>query len=133
MHFLFMGRVHVMQQYKGPLDDSERGKSANKNVQRGRSSSDEPNTVHKVIEIELKEEEGGNQRECHICLSSYEDGEDICYPKNGCCQHIFHKNCISEWLLKHDDCPCCRRRFIGLLEKLEIGEGGKVQRDVPNE
>jgi RING-H2 zinc finger domain len=29
------------------------------------------------------------------------------------CSHLFHKICISEWLLTNQDCcPICRRNFL---------------------
>jgi len=24
------------------------------------------------------------------------------------CPHMFHKECLTEWLQLHDKCPCCR-------------------------
>lgn len=35
-------------------------------------------------------------------------GEDICWSKNETCPHAFHVQCITLWLMNHDDCPMCR-------------------------
>lgn len=43
---------------------------------------------------------------CPICLCSYEEGELLVSSKH--CSHLFHKECILEWLEKHEHCPCCR-------------------------
>ena len=60
--------------------------------------------------------EGEEQTACHICLGDYECGEEVCLLQNPYCTHVFHKECISEWLLKHNECPCCRRYFLGVDE-----------------
>jgi hypothetical protein len=45
--------------------------------------------------------------------------------------HFFHKNCISEWLVTHEECPCCRHFFLFFVENdgdLEMFEGRSEQR-----
>jgi hypothetical protein len=51
---------------------------------------------------------------CAICIMEYQDGEDICCSHNEQCKHVFHRDCIMEWLLRHDECPCCRHNFLSL-------------------
>ena len=47
--------------------------------------------------------------ECCICLEEYNPGETICLPITQECNHIFHHECIQEWILmNHDRCPLCR-------------------------
>lgn len=45
--------------------------------------------------------------ECSVCLSSFEDGEEIRKVKQ--CNHSFHKHCLNAWF-RHDrtTCPLCR-------------------------
>lgn len=44
---------------------------------------------------------------CLVCLGDYEDGE-ICRQITSC-SHIFHKECIDEWLTTgRNTCPLCR-------------------------
>ncbi|THD28410.1 hypothetical protein D915_000756 [Fasciola hepatica] len=43
---------------------------------------------------------------CAICVRSYEIGETCATLP---CFHIFHAQCIREWLLKQATCPICRR------------------------
>ena len=50
----------------------------------------------------------GNEtsKECNICMDNYKKEEDITILP---CEHIFHKNCIKDWLCKEKvTCPVCR-------------------------
>lgn len=50
---------------------------------------------------------------CPICLNDYVNNDDeIAYSKNQACYHYFHKNCIMEWLLLHEECPICRCIYL---------------------
>jgi len=53
---------------------------------------------------------------CDICLANYERGEEVCSSLNPRCVHVFHKECIVEWLVKSDKCPVCRRNFLSAKE-----------------
>ncbi|CAO1616709.1 unnamed protein product [Parajaminaea phylloscopi] len=45
--------------------------------------------------------------ECPICLCNFEEGEMVRLLP---CQHLFHKTCVDEWLIKIKKfCPSCRR------------------------
>lgn len=55
--------------------------------------------------------------ECAICLCGYEKGDTIVTSCNPECPHVFHLECIVEWLVKMQEgtpCPCCRRTFVEL-------------------
>ena len=49
---------------------------------------------------------------CTICLCDYEEGDEIASSPNSKCKHSYHKECILEWLMKHDNCPCCRVDYL---------------------
>eukprot|EP00984_Skeletonema_dohrnii_P022948 scaffold12062_cov98-Skeletonema_dohrnii-CCMP3373.AAC.1 len=71
---------------------------------------------------------------CAICLSEYEKCDRVCWSSNTECSHVFHEDCILQWLissgkkrsmnefftrhptdeilLKNEFCPCCRQDFI---------------------
>jgi hypothetical protein len=59
------------------------------------------------------DEYGAIERDCcAICLVEYEDGDEISWSHNSYCGHAFHHDCIIEWLLTSDECPCCRRNYL---------------------
>ncbi|PKU76694.1 RING-H2 finger protein ATL8 [Dendrobium catenatum] len=59
----------------------------------------------------MKHEVGGGEaedaQECVICLSAFNDGEEV--KKLPSCGHLFHAVCIDMWLNSHSSCPLCRR------------------------
>ena len=59
-------------------------------------------------------EECGNIsiRNCAICLEVFVPNDVICTSNNPDCDHIYHHECIFNWLLKNEDCPCCRRDYL---------------------
>jgi len=67
---------------------------------------------------------------CPICLSEFKIGEEICWPSNKTCVHAFHKDCMTGWLMKNDECPCCRKGYLDGQEKTEIATVSTV--DVRN-
>jgi hypothetical protein len=50
---------------------------------------------------------------CAICLSQFKPQQLVCESNNSSCRHIFHKDCMVDWLTKlHDDCPMCREVYL---------------------
>jgi hypothetical protein len=50
---------------------------------------------------------------CAICLSHFKPQQLVCESNNSSCRHIFHKDCMIDWLTKnHDDCPMCREVYL---------------------
>ncbi|XP_021287691.1 NEP1-interacting protein 1 isoform X3 [Herrania umbratica] len=53
---------------------------------------------------------------CSICLQELKDGELARnLPR---CGHIFHLNCIDEWLSRQGTCPMCREQVCNDAEEL---------------
>jgi hypothetical protein len=53
-----------------------------------------------------------NPSSCDVCLTEYEIGEEVCRSPNEDCHHVFHKECIVDWLMTRPTCPCCRRYYL---------------------
>lgn len=59
---------------------------------------------------EITEDDKLLNERCPICLVDYEV-EDTCRRLQ--CSHIFHKDCVDEWLItSHNSCPLCRKEGI---------------------
>lgn len=54
-------------------------------------------------QIELDEEDGGEK--CTICLSLFEIENDV---RRLPCMHLFHMDCVDQWLVTNKHCPICR-------------------------
>jgi hypothetical protein len=66
------------------------------------------------IHNDAEEEDEEKQDLCPICLEEYKDGDEICWSHSELCAHVFHRECVFEWLVRHDECPTCRQAFISL-------------------
>ena len=49
---------------------------------------------------------------CNICLEPFTENDEITTSIVSKCSHGFHRQCITDWLMKHNECPCCRGTFI---------------------
>ena len=73
--------------------------------------SDRADTPDNIVELGEKNDLH-SPKICPICMESYTDGDDIVWSFNEECNHVFHRECIVCWLMKHDDCPMCRSPYI---------------------
>ena len=71
-------------------------------------SSDGATTADAALSIE---DDGGadDADHCASCLGTFVTGDAIA-SSDQCC-HVFHQACISDWVLRNNHCPCCRRKF----------------------
>merc|ERR1719188_87701 len=56
----------------------------------------------KVTAYDIAANEGS---ECSICLGDLEVGEPALRIP---CGHLFHEECVKDWLKKSNECPVCR-------------------------
>eukprot|EP00542_Grammatophora_oceanica_P000686 CAMPEP_0194066606 /NCGR_PEP_ID=MMETSP0009_2-20130614/86116_1 /TAXON_ID=210454 /ORGANISM="Grammatophora oceanica, Strain CCMP 410" /LENGTH=300 /DNA_ID=CAMNT_0038719577 /DNA_START=233 /DNA_END=1136 /DNA_ORIENTATION=- len=91
-------------------------------MQRSKSDLLISSSRHVVISPTNKEpdqQDAATKAACPICLTDYVDGDEICWSHNERCNHVFHRECIVEWLTHHDECPCCRLNFLSLHDDAE--------------
>ena len=60
-------------------------------------------------------EDDGIDSTCSICLRTMSTDDDIRRPPS--CLHLYHKTCISDWLLQQDSCPLCRSSVLANVEQ----------------
>ena len=51
-----------------------------------------------------------DKKNCVICLEDFENGDNAIFLP---CIHLFHKDCILNWLKSHDNCPICKFKVSG--------------------
>ncbi|XP_047152511.1 E3 ubiquitin-protein ligase ATL6-like [Vigna umbellata] len=66
-----------------------------------------PTLEYSVVKIHKL---GKGTLECAVCLNEFEETETLrLIPK---CDHVFHPECIDEWLASHTTCPVCRANLV---------------------
>ena len=55
---------------------------------------------------------------CPICWENYSSEKRVTYFPG--CEHIYHTECIKEWVHGHNTCPTCRRTLTPAIEMPEI-------------
>jgi len=59
--------------------------------------------IERFTVVQFKSNSENEKTSCMICLSDFEDGEEIMILP--CCLNKFHNMCISKWLEDHNTCP----------------------------
>ena len=65
--------------------------------------------IHEVSHLLLneKEDETEEHKTCSICQQPIE--WDSIIRRINICNHVYHVNCIDQWLVENNTCPTCRR------------------------
>ena len=52
----------------------------------------------------------GEIESCAICLDDFKEGDGKQIAELSCNEkHIYHLDCLSEWVKKNENCPICRQ------------------------
>ncbi|KAH7850281.1 hypothetical protein Vadar_030295 [Vaccinium darrowii] len=70
---------------------------------------------------------GKGALECAVCLNEFEDHETLRLLPY--CSHVFHCDCIGEWLSSHVTCPVCRADVSESLHTSLNPDWGRVSCD----
>ncbi|KAG5680682.1 hypothetical protein PVAND_010176 [Polypedilum vanderplanki] len=66
----------------------------------------EINTLpHKYKKLRRTSETDEDSEKCTICLSQFEIDNDV---RRLPCMHLFHRDCVDQWLVTSKHCPICR-------------------------
>lgn len=60
---------------------------------------------HITNNLESIKYEGTDIHECNVCIENILNGQ---YITKLDCKHMFHTECINEWISRDNSCPCCR-------------------------
>ena len=63
------------------------------------------NKIEQITQVYYKTNKFENF-ECTICFDIFKENELL---KQLNCKHIFHKECLSQWLLNENKCPVCEK------------------------
>jgi len=63
-----------------------------------------------MIQESEEDEDDGNV--CTICLEHFGVGEEVAWSRQPSCRHVFHRECITQWLMKSGECPMCRVEYF---------------------
>ena len=65
-------------------------------------------TTIKTDCIKFSEISANTITQCMICLLHFKEDDDVQYLP---CQHLFHHDCINEWVKYKSECPTCRNEI----------------------
>ena len=66
------------------------------------------NSINRIKKIKFKKKNiiKGEEEQCTICITEYENKEVL---KELSCKHLFHPKCIDIWLVQKNSCPICKK------------------------
>ena len=68
------------------------------------------NTINKIKKNIIKFEDLTKENnECSICLDNFTNDKEIIILE---CKHVYHTDCIVQWLNKDISCPLCRESSL---------------------
>ena len=79
------------------------------------TSPPQHSSTHVILQAD-KDHNSESMDSCAICMCSYKEHDEIAWSHNKECRHLFHRECIEQWLsANHEDCPICRKDFLSFV------------------
>jgi len=104
----YLGQILLSQNFLNFLSDLTTNVENPQNQNHG--LSEEQINSFPLSLFKSSQEHIDNPDTCTICLEDFKEGIEV---RSMPCNHIFHKNCIDEWLHLRNSCPNCKREFQG--------------------
>ena len=76
-----------------------------------------PQYSFRRVGSKAKKDDKYHTMECSICMEKFLEGDQIRELPG--CGHIFHAECVAEWLKLQTSCPVCRRNIAETLDDQE--------------
>lgn len=86
-------------------------------------------TSAEVPSGDANNEQQQQQPSCAVCLDPFQEGDLVARAQNDACKHLYHKDCIAEWLLQNMECPLCKRNFLSLSAEDETERTAEEEED----
>ena len=64
----------------------------------------------------IQKYDGRRETECAICLEEFKRNDII--KEFYKCKHIFHKDCLKNWLKRSNVCPLCKHDLTEDINKM---------------
>jgi len=118
-HWMELNRLSIALESKfgkereEAVEESTKPSSASSIVQNNKTSNHHPSLCEVISSWASVRSTSPPSDVCCICLEGYSVGDTICVAKKPTCDHLFHKDCVLEWMKTNDECPLCR---INLLQ-----------------
>lgn len=104
-------------------EEAVRGRlmEVNEVLRRGQGlQASEISAAGRTVEWRSQERIGETQEQCMVCLTEFADGE--CLRQLGC-DHLFHRECVDEWLQRSPACPICKQSVSSSSSRAGAGRG----------
>ena len=59
---------------------------------------------------------------CSICLVEMDSSDEVCEIND--CKHIFHTECLHQWLEQKNECPLCKGNIDCYKMRMHEGNAG---------
>ena len=89
-------------------------------------------TLINTLPVEtISERLNESEKTCPVCLNDMDVGDEV---RNLPCRHLFHKDCVDEWLRVNASCPTCRMCIIGNEDTSAHNSGNDIvnENDISN-
>ena len=114
--FCFVATLLTLNGYT-PSSDSQRGGAIGPVFPTPMGAP--PGCVDQLRTIRLENMTSDSPRECCICMEHFTATDMIVETE---CKHLYHRNCLADWLRQARTCPVCRMDVVPTASRQETTE-----------